>query len=163
MFTLKIDCKDTNFIVKQKVFGRQFSWLNGFLDFHHAFWNVFLHFCHTELANRQKTKALLLKGKMVSSSEIWSDAAAPSGRKITICEYGCTTSATKSTYSHQAAIYHQSEYRMSQIVCLVVEGVEHSITITVITVITIEWRGMSVGRIFCNLPFYHFITYWLSI
>ena len=48
---------------------------------------------------------------------------------------------------------------MSQIVCLVVEGVEHSITITVITVITIECRGMSVGRFFCNLPFYHFITY----
>ena len=44
-------------------------------------------------------------------------------------------------------------------VCLVVEGVEHSITITVITVITIERRGMSVDRIFCNLPFYHFITY----
>ena len=48
---------------------------------------------------------------------------------------------------------------MSLMVCLVVEGVEHSITITVITVITIECRGMSVGRIFCNLPFYHFITY----
>ena len=31
-----------------------------------------------------------------------------------------------------------SEYRMSQMVCLVVEGVEHSITITVITVFTIE-------------------------
>ena len=39
--------------------------------------------------------------------------AAPSGRKVT-CEYGYTTSATKSTYLHHAAKYHHSEYRMNQ-------------------------------------------------
>ena len=32
----------------------------------------------------------------------------------TICEYGYTTSATKSTYLHHAAIYHHSEYWMNQ-------------------------------------------------
>ena len=39
--------------------------------------------------------------------------AAPSGRKITSCEYGYTTSAMKSTYLHHAAICHHSEYRMN--------------------------------------------------
>ena len=39
--------------------------------------------------------------------------AAPTGRKITICEYGCTITATKSTYFHHAAIYHHSKYRMN--------------------------------------------------
>ena len=38
--------------------------------------------------------------------------AAPSGRKITSCEYCYTTSAMKSTYLHHAAICHHSEYRM---------------------------------------------------
>ena len=40
---------------------------------------------------------------------------APSGRKITSCEYGYTISATKSTYLLHAAMYHHSEYRMSHI------------------------------------------------
>ena len=39
--------------------------------------------------------------------------AAPSGRKITSCEYCYTTSAMKSTYLHHAAICHHSEYRMN--------------------------------------------------
>ena len=46
------------------------------------------------------------------SSKIWSDASAPSGRK-TIGENGYTTSATKSTYLHHAAIYHHSKYRLN--------------------------------------------------
>ena len=41
--------------------------------------------------------------------------SAPSGRKITSCEYGYTISATKSTYLLHAAMYHHSEYRMSHI------------------------------------------------
>ena len=64
------------------------------------------------------------------SSEIWSDASAPSRRK-TIGEYGYTTSATKSTNLHHAAIYHHSEHRMNlkkQIPKLVVSGLLWALT-----------------------------------
>ena len=86
---------------------------------------------HEQHQSRPAKNAINKKG----SSDIWSDAfaptrgvlitliypercpglciAAPSGRQITSCEYGYTTSAMKSTYLHHAAIYHHSEYRMN--------------------------------------------------
>ena len=73
---------------------------------------------HEQHQSRPAKNAINKKG----SSDIWSDASAPTGRiitstypgrKITSCEYGYTTSAMKSTYLHHAAIYHHSEYRMN--------------------------------------------------
>ena len=64
---------------------------------------------HEQHQSRPAKNAINKKG----SSDIWSDASAPSGRQITSCEYGYATSAMKSTYLHHAAIYHLSEYRMN--------------------------------------------------
>ena len=64
---------------------------------------------HEQHQSRPAKNAINKKG----SSDIWSNASAPSGRQITSCEYGYTTSAMKSTYLHHAAIYHHSEYRMN--------------------------------------------------
>ena len=64
---------------------------------------------HEQHQSRPAKNAINKKG----SSDIWSNASAPSGRKITSCEYGYTTSAMKSTYLHHAAICHHSEYRMN--------------------------------------------------
>ena len=70
---------------------------------------------HTLCSLRSQSVCLLMPPPYSPLLLVQLCTAAPSGRKITICEYGYTTSAMKSTYLHHAAICHHSKCRMNQI------------------------------------------------